>query len=151
MEENGIAKKKTTWKRPDGSTILGATMPSGKSASFDLSRIWPEFLKGTLVQMGLQEYGVKQFLSDKTAFKSDEKPSDATIAQTWIDRFEGLVDGKLRVNAQRTDMVKVEKSKMVAVKDYDTLIMMRDVLGLPLTPEQKDIIALEEGEMEEVD
>jgi hypothetical protein len=154
MSANETATRKTVkWYREEGSAILVAEQPQGTKSSFDLARIWPNFLDMTPVQQGMQEYGTKQFLSDKAASAKALGFTEADKAKVWTERFEALVKGELRVNAAG-ESAKVSLKKMTnnfaKILDPFKLTVLRDAEWKWFTPEQMEILRkYDEGEDQE--
>lgn len=151
--ENEKTRKTVKWYRNENSSILVAEQPQGTKSSFDLSRIWPDFVDMTPVQQGMQEYGVKQFLSDKAASAKALGFTEKDKANVWNERFEALVKGEIRVNAAG-ESAKVTVKKMTdnfaKITDAFKLTVLRDAEWKWFTPEQMEILRkYDEGEDQE--
>lgn len=123
------------------------TFPTGETAKFDVSRIFPDFNKMTEIQKFTVNYGIKQFLTDKTAFPKNEKPGVEMLVKIMTERYDDLVNGKTRTNESKTKTAKMDKSKLESITDITQLTAMAEMInmgivtGYKLTPEQLKILA----------
>ena len=72
--------------------IATAVFPNGKTAKFDLSLI--DGNNETLMKF----YGVKQWLTDKTARPKEEKLSDDEKIEVMDDHFDGMVSDGIEIS-----------------------------------------------------
>lgn len=80
-----MAKVKATWTVEKSN--LTCTFSDNTTASYDLAKIFPDFLKLDEIQQLTVGYGIKQKLSDKTAASKDAKLTNAerkaAMDETW--------------------------------------------------------------------
>lgn len=143
--ETESTRKKVKWTRAN--EILTITFPDGKTANFNIEKVFPGFKTlSTDVMKHIVEYGVKQILADKTAFGKNEKPANSLIIEMMEKRFDDLTNGIIRSNEKQSKTVKIEKSALSAIEDKEKLIAMKTLIdsgmltGYVLTPEQIKII-----------
>ena len=123
------------------------TFPTGETVKFNISRIFPDFNKMTETQKFTVNYGIKQFLTDKTAFPKNEKPGVEMLVKIMTERYDDLVNGKTRTNESKTKTAKMDKSKLESITDITQLTAMAEMInmgivtGYKLTPEQLEILA----------
>lgn len=114
MENEKKERKTVAWEMEENSTLLKATFPNGKDVTFDIARIFPDILTATKAQAFTVQYGVKQFLSDKTARSEGEKLSNDDKVVVMKTRYDDLVEGNFRVNkaggVEKISKAKVEKN-----------------------------------------
>ena len=72
--------------------VATATFPNGKTAEFDLTLI--DGNNETLMKF----YGIKQWLTDKTARTKEEKLSDSEKIEVMTDHFDGMVENGIEIS-----------------------------------------------------
>jgi len=117
--------------------------------SFDLSKLYPNFLEYTDVQKQLIVYGVKQKLADSG---SSEIGSVVGKVQAARDKWQELIDGKwsgTRTNATgaaEAKKLQVEMKAYTEVVSLEGLVMKRVMSGKPGFPDftEEDQLKLDE-------
>ena len=72
--------------------VATATFPNGKTAEFDLTLI--DGNNETLMKF----YGIKQWLTDKTARTKDEKLSDSEKIEVMTDHYDGMIENGIEIS-----------------------------------------------------
>jgi uncharacterized protein YeeX (DUF496 family) len=72
--------------------IATATFPNGKTAKFDLTLI--DGNNETLMKF----YGIKQWLTDKTARTKEEKLTDNEKVDVMTDHFDGMIENGIEIS-----------------------------------------------------
>lgn len=107
-------KKKNSWEQKDG--VL-----SGRGADFEIDKLFPDYSTGNAAQQFIMEYGIKQYLTDKTARSKDEKLSDAeakdVMTEVWMSLVNGIVPAK-----KSSPLDKAETALGKAQADFDTIL-----------------------------
>ena len=82
--------KQIRWTLMDRIAI--ATFPNGKAVEFDLALIYGN--NETLMKF----YGIKQWLTDKTARTKKEKLSDNEKIEVMTDHFNGIIENGIEIS-----------------------------------------------------
>lgn len=91
METTTTVKKKATWALD--TTMLTVNFPNGKTITFDMAQLYPDFAKLSDTMQNTTCYGVKQKLSDAIARPASEKLTIDESATIMVATFANIVDG----------------------------------------------------------
>lgn len=111
-----MAKSELSWELIDAKLIVEILATKDK-LSFDLTKIWPDFIEYKLVAKNLAAYGVKQKLADKVAKSADEKLTALEKKAALLGLWDQLVKNVWRVAGVSGIKMSELKSELATAKD----------------------------------